>query len=40
MRIEFEPSLERWVEAQILDRQQADRIRQFEAEQIPHRRAR
>lgn len=40
MRIEFEPSLERWVEAQILDRQQADRIRQFEAEQIPHRRTR
>jgi uncharacterized membrane protein len=40
MRIELEPSLERWVGAQILDRQQADRIRQFEAEQAPRRRAR
>jgi uncharacterized membrane protein len=40
MRIELEPSLDRWVEAQILDRQQADRIRQFEADQIPHQRAR
>jgi hypothetical protein len=30
MRVE----LERWVEAQILDRQQADRIRQFESEQL------
>ena len=40
MRIELEPSLERWVEAQILDRAQADRIRQFEAEQAPERRAR
>ena len=28
------------MEAQILDRQQADRIRQFESEQIPQRRAR
>lgn len=40
MRIELEPSLDRWVEAQILDRQQADRIRQFESEQAPRRRAR
>jgi uncharacterized membrane protein len=40
MRIELEPSLDRWVEAEILDRQQADRIRQFEAEQSPQRRAR
>jgi uncharacterized membrane protein len=40
MRIELEPSLDRWVEAQILERQQADRIRQFEREQAPERRAR
>jgi MFS family permease len=40
MRIELEPSLDRWVEARILDRQQADRIRQFESEQVPRRRAR
>jgi len=40
MNIELEPSLDRWVEAQLLDRQQADRIRQFESEQAPHRRAR
>jgi uncharacterized membrane protein len=40
MRIELEPSLDRWVEAQLLDRQQADRIRQFESAQIPQRRAR
>ncbi|MGD0777076.1 MAG: DUF2157 domain-containing protein [Candidatus Solibacter sp.] len=40
MRIELEPSLERWVEARILDRQQADRIRLFESEQLPRRRAR
>jgi hypothetical protein len=40
MRMELEPSLERWVEAQILDRQQADRIRQFESAQLPRRRAR
>jgi len=38
--MELESSLERWVEAQILDRPQADRIRQFEAEQLPRRRAR
>ena len=38
--MELEPSLERWVEAQILDRQQADRIRQFESAQLPRRRAR
>jgi len=40
MRIELEPSLNRWVEAQILERSQADRIRQFEAEQSPERRTR
>jgi uncharacterized membrane protein len=40
VRIELEPSLDHWVEAQILDRPQADRIRQFESEQIPERRAR
>ena len=40
MRIELEPSLDRWVEARILDHQQADRIRQFESTQIPRRRAR
>ena len=40
MRIELEPSLDRWVEAQILDPQQADRIRQFESQQLPQRRAR
>jgi len=40
MRIELEPSLDRWVEAQILERPQADRIRQFETEQAPDRRAR
>jgi hypothetical protein len=38
--MELEPSLDRWVEAQILDRQQADRIRQFESAQLPRRRAR
>jgi uncharacterized membrane protein len=40
MRIELEPSLDRWVEAQLLERSQADRIRQFETEQAPERRAR
>jgi uncharacterized membrane protein len=40
MRVELESSLDRWVEAQILDRQLADRIRQFESEQAPRRRAR
>ena len=40
MRIELEPSLDRWVEAQLLERAQADRIRQFETEQAPERRAR
>ena len=38
--MELEPSLNRWVEAQLLDLQQADRIRQFEAKQSPQRRAR
>lgn len=40
MRIELEPSLDRWLEAQILDREQADRIRQFESGQGRQRRAR
>src|ERR1039458_5444043 len=40
MRIELESSLDRWVEAQILEHQQADRIRQFELAQAPRRRAR
>jgi uncharacterized membrane protein len=40
MRIELEPSLDRWVGAQILDRQQADRIRQLESQQVPQRRTR
>jgi uncharacterized membrane protein len=40
MKMELETSLNRWVEAQILDPLQADRIRQFESEQNPHRRAR
>ena len=40
MRIELEPSLERWVEAQILERSQAHRIHQFETERAPERRAR
>src|SRR5206468_4294403 len=40
MRIELGPSLDRWVEAQILDPSQADRIRQFEADQASQRRAR
>jgi MFS family permease len=40
MRIELESSLDRWVEAQILEPQQADRIRQFESAQAPRHRAR
>lgn len=40
MRVELEFSLNRWVDAQILDRQQADRIRQFEIETAPLRRSR
>ena len=40
MRIELESSLDRWVEAQILERSQADLIRQFEAGQAPRHRAR
>ena len=40
MRMELESSLNRWVEAQILDPHLADRIRQFESEQFPQRRAR
>jgi uncharacterized membrane protein len=38
--MELESSLNRWVEAQLLDPRQADLIRQFESEQSPHRRAR
>jgi uncharacterized membrane protein len=38
--MELEPSLNRWVEAQLLDPRQADLIRQFESEQSPQRRAR
>src|ERR1039457_4436048 len=40
MRFELESSLDRWVEAQILEHQQADRIRQFESAHAPRRRAR
>src|SRR5690349_177425 len=40
MRVELESSLERWVEAEILDRAQADRIRQFETEAVAPRRSR
>jgi hypothetical protein len=40
MRIELEASLERWVEAQILDRDGAERIRQFERAAAPQRRSR
>jgi uncharacterized membrane protein len=40
MKVDLEPSLDRWVEAQILDRQQADRIKQFEIEAAPRRRSR
>src|SRR5215208_6196286 len=40
MRVELESSLNRWVGAQILDREQAGRIRQFETVAAPQRRAR
>jgi hypothetical protein len=40
MRIELEASLQRWVEAQILDREAAARIRQFERGAAPQRRSR
>ena len=40
MRIELEASLQRWVEAQLLDPAQADRIRAFESAQAPAHRAR
>ena len=40
MRMELEPSLQRWVEAQLIDPQQADRIRAFETAEAPARRAR
>ena len=40
MSMELESSLERWVRAQLIDPQQADRIRAFESAQAPARRAR
>src|SRR5215813_5644233 len=40
MSMELEPSLERWVEARLIDAEQADRIRAFESAQAPVRRAR
>ena len=40
MSMELEPSLERWVEARLIDAEQADRIRAFETAQAPVRRAR
>ena len=40
MQIELESSLQRWVEAQILDDGEADRIRQWEKARMPERRAR
>ena len=40
VRIELEASLDRWVTAQIVDSEQADRIRQYELSQAPERRAR
>ena len=35
MVMELEPSLEKWVEAQLIDPQQAERIRAFESAQAP-----
>jgi uncharacterized membrane protein len=40
MFVELESSLLRWVEAQLIDPQQADRIRAFETAEAPARRAR
>jgi uncharacterized membrane protein len=40
MQIELESSLERWVAAAILDPQQAERVREFEAERAPQSRSR
>jgi len=40
MQIELEPSLQRWVDAAILDPRQASRIREFETAAGPHRRSR
>jgi hypothetical protein len=40
MRVELESSLLRWVDAQILDPAQADRIRELEQEAAPRRRSR
>src|SRR5690349_22348472 len=40
MSMELEPSLLRWIEARLIDEQQAERIRAFESAQAPVRRAR
>src|ERR1051325_11034348 len=40
MLVELEPSLQKWVEAQLIDPQQAESIRAFESVQAPARRAR
>jgi len=40
MQIELESSLQRWVEAAILDAQQASRLREFEATRTPEHRTR
>src|SRR5438309_1845095 len=40
MKIELERSLQSWTEAQLLDAEQAEKIRAFEAGQAPQRRAR
>jgi len=40
MQIELESSLQRWVDAAILDPQQASRLREFEAARAPQQRAR
>src|SRR5262249_18151234 len=40
MSMELEPSLLRWIEARLIDAQQAKRIRAFESSQAPVRRAR
>ena len=38
--MELEPSLRRWIEARLIDAEQAERIRAFESAQAPARRAR
>ena len=40
MKVELESSLERWVAAQILDADQAARIRQWEFDRVPEGRSR